>query len=341
MSFKVSIIMPVFNSEKYLKEAIDSILNQTYKDFQLIIINDGSTDSSLEIVNEYAIIDKRVKVFNNDGNKGLPYTRRRGLELADTEYIALMDSDDISYPKRLEEQVNYLDNNKSVMVVATDFDYLIDDKIVKFKKLACKKNLTEENTSIDYQLMFFNPILNSSAMFRSDFIRKNKINYREEYFVAQDYIFWVDCKRKGLFHTIDKKLIAYRKGHENITKKSSETKRIERKNLIDNIRVTAVKNNGFTLNKSEMEIFNRVFSDPYIELDKNDFNSFYSVINNMIGQVNDNKKKKILANVAKYELIKRVRITNMKWNDKFKVSVNRFKYESIKVSLVSVLRILK
>lgn len=85
----VTVIMPVYNAEKYLKESIESILNQSFKDFELLIINDGSTDLSLDILNKYKLIDTRVRIVNNEGNKGLPYTRDRGLELAKGEYIAL------------------------------------------------------------------------------------------------------------------------------------------------------------------------------------------------------------------------------------------------------------
>lgn len=341
MKKKVSIIMPVYNSEKYLKEAIESILNQTYTNFKLIIINDGSTDGSLDIINEYIKNDERIELFNNDGNKGLPYTRKRGLELADTEYIALMDSDDISYNQRLEEQVKYLDENKKIDVVATDFDYLINNEIKKVKRISFNRAIEEENLMISYQLMFFNPILNSSAMFRSEFIKKHNINYDKDYFVAQDYVFWVDCKRNGMFHIIDKKLIAYRKGHENITKKSSSSRSKERKELIDRIRINAINNNGFKLGKNQLEIFNKVFSDPFIELEKNDFYLIYNVIEEMISQICQEDNKKIFSNTAKYEIVKRARISDISIKDKLDIVMYKLSKEKIRTIIFSLIRIFK
>ena len=106
MNKKITVFMPVYNSERYLKEAIDSILNQSYKNFELLIINDGSTDSSIDIIKSYN--DSRIKLINNDCNKGLPYTRNLGLKLAKGDYIAIMDSDDISYIHRLKKQIEFL-----------------------------------------------------------------------------------------------------------------------------------------------------------------------------------------------------------------------------------------
>ena len=109
---KVSILMPMYNSEKYIKESINSILNQEYKNFELIIVDDGSIDSSIEIVKEYN--DSRIKLYENIENKGLPYTRNKLLSLATGEYIALFDSDDIALKNRIKAQVEFLEKNKNI-----------------------------------------------------------------------------------------------------------------------------------------------------------------------------------------------------------------------------------
>lgn len=340
MNKKVSLIMPVYNSEKYLNQAIDSILNQTYGDFELITINDGSTDSSLDILKDYASKDSRIQIFNNNGNKGLPYTRRRGLELAKGEYIALMDSDDLSYPERFAEEVKYLDENKEVSVVASNFDYLIDDNIVKIRRIYKKDNLLIENLKLKYKFMFFNPILNSSAMFRKNFIVNKQLNYREEFFVAQDYMFWVDCINKGKMHIINKKLILYRKGHENITRKSSEKKSEERKKLIDTIRTIMVRNNKFILSESEQLLFNKIFSDPYISLDYYDFIELYNVINKMRLQIDEKINYKIFSDIAKYEIARRIECSNIGFIDKVHLAGKRFKNESFIITFLSLVKVL-
>ena len=95
---KVSVLLPVYNAEKYLQEAIDSILRQTFTDFELLLINDGSTDGSEEVIRQYH--DDRIVYIKNDGNKGLIYTLNRGIEAAKGTYIARMDADDVSLPER-------------------------------------------------------------------------------------------------------------------------------------------------------------------------------------------------------------------------------------------------
>src|SRR3979411_1813870 len=105
----VSFVMPVYNAEKYLKEAIDSVLHQSYKNIELVIINDGSTDSSKDII--LANDDPRIRYFENKFNSGIVYSRNRGLQLAIGDYIATLDSDDIALPHRTEQQVDFLEKN--------------------------------------------------------------------------------------------------------------------------------------------------------------------------------------------------------------------------------------
>jgi glycosyltransferase involved in cell wall biosynthesis len=101
----VTVLMPVYNAEKYLREAIDSILNQTLTNFEFLIVDDGSKDSSIDIINSYN--DPRIKLVRNESNLGISKTLNRGIELASAELIARMDADDISYPVRLQKQYDY------------------------------------------------------------------------------------------------------------------------------------------------------------------------------------------------------------------------------------------
>ena len=117
----VSVIMHVYNSSEYLIESIESILNQTFRNFELIIINDGSTDESEKIIKSYA--DKRIVFFIQE-NKGLASTLNRGINQARGNWIARMDADNISYPNRLEEQLKFLINNKACVAVGSNADYV-------------------------------------------------------------------------------------------------------------------------------------------------------------------------------------------------------------------------
>ena len=111
--------MPVYNAEKYLVESIESILNQSLKNFEFIIINDGSKDKSLGIIKKYAKKDKRIILLNNSRNLGLQKTLNKGLEVARGKYVARMDADDISLPKRLEIQFNYMEDHLEIFLVGS------------------------------------------------------------------------------------------------------------------------------------------------------------------------------------------------------------------------------
>ncbi|MFS8652378.1 MAG: glycosyltransferase family 2 protein, partial [Caldibacillus sp.] len=113
----VTVFMPVYNSGKYLVEAIESILRQTYRNLELLIVDDGSTDHSIEIIKTFA--DPRIRLIKNDQNRGIPFTRNVGLKEARGKYLAIMDSDDISHPERIERQVAYLENHPAIDVAGT------------------------------------------------------------------------------------------------------------------------------------------------------------------------------------------------------------------------------
>ena len=114
---KISVIMSAYNSEKFISKSIDSILAQTFKNFELIIINDSSIDKTKDIIETYRKKDKRIKIICNRQNLGPAKSRNRALKIAKGEYIAIMDSDDVSLPKRLEVQYHFLENNPDIFLI--------------------------------------------------------------------------------------------------------------------------------------------------------------------------------------------------------------------------------
>ena len=121
--------MSVYNGEDYLAQAIDSVLNQTFLNWELIIINDCSTDKTGEILNEYALRDERIKVHTNEVNLRLPSSLNKALTLAQGKYIARMDADDICLPNRLQEQYNFMEKNKDVALSSCKFMTLKNETI--------------------------------------------------------------------------------------------------------------------------------------------------------------------------------------------------------------------
>ena len=131
-SYKVSVVMPVYNAGLYIDEAIESILNQTLTDYEFIIIDDGSSDDSFSKICQWASKDNRIKAIKHE-NMGRSLTRNKGIELSTSEFIAFMDADDISTPNRLELSYNYLKNNLDVAAVSGGYEYTCMYGIPLFK----------------------------------------------------------------------------------------------------------------------------------------------------------------------------------------------------------------
>lgn len=149
----ISVIMPVYNGEKYLASAIESILNQTYDYFELIIINDGSTDNSMDIINNYAKMDNRILVVSRK-NRGLVYTLNEAIKISTGEYIARMDADDISHTLRFEKQVYLLNDNPNLYLVGTDFELIFEENVSEDLKQEMIKFQEFSNKPIPQQRRF-------------------------------------------------------------------------------------------------------------------------------------------------------------------------------------------
>jgi glycosyltransferase involved in cell wall biosynthesis len=180
---KVSVLLPIYNAEAFLREAVESILAQTFSDFELLAINDGSTDHSREILTSFS--DSRLKIIDNDGNRGLIYTLNRGIEHAKGEFIARMDADDIALPERLALQIRFLDENPNVALVGGQTE-LIDSYSKSFK--LCQ--LPQTHDEIITKIFTANCFVHPSVLFRANVIR-NLGGYREEALHAEDYDLWL------------------------------------------------------------------------------------------------------------------------------------------------------
>ncbi|MCM3363556.1 glycosyltransferase family A protein [Niallia sp. MER TA 168] len=212
----ISIIMSVYNSEKYLKESINSILTQSYKNFEFIIINDGSIDNSINIINEFK--DNRIKLHDNKENKGLIYSLNKGIELSKGRYIARFDSDDICAPNRLEEQIKYLEENKDIDIAASNAVLFLDGFPFIRKKVSFKQNYSV----IKSELLFRNRILfHPSIMLRSSVLKNDvKYRYNNDHKMCEDFGLWQLLSMKHKIGIVQQPLIHYRISKSSITSKS-------------------------------------------------------------------------------------------------------------------------
>ncbi|WP_053362684.1 glycosyltransferase family 2 protein [Bacillus sp. FJAT-27251] len=215
---KVTVLMPVFNGEKYLKQAIKSILRQTYKNFEFLIIDDGSTDKSVKIIKTYK--DPRIRLVRNKKNIGLIKTLNKGLSLARGEYIARMDCDDISLPKRLEKQVEFMDQHPDIGVCGTAVK-LIGKKV--------KWQFPSDPDHIKCQLLFANTIAHPTAMIRKKVL--NNIKY-EKYAHAEDYHLWVTLSNKTKLTNLPEILLKYRQHSKQVSNKFNRKQQATAKRIV-------------------------------------------------------------------------------------------------------------
>lgn len=195
---RLTVLMPAYNVGKYIAEAIDSILQQTFTDFELLVIDDCSTDNTAEIVETYT--DKRIRYVKNEQNLGLAENLNKGISLANTEYIARMDGDDISVSTCLEKQIQYLDNHPDIGICGVGFQF--------FGTKTSKVMYPEYFENIKVLMLFGCAVI--LPMFRKKVFVENNLKYRTSAFPAEDYMIWAECLRVTKIHNLQEVLFFYR-----------------------------------------------------------------------------------------------------------------------------------
>lgn len=247
---KVSVILPVYNGEKYLEEAIESILNQTVKDFEFIIINDGSTDSSEEIILSYT--DKRIKYFRHE-NIGLAATLNKGIELSEGIYIARQDQDDISLPKRLEKQITFMENNPSVGLLGA-WAKIIDENN---NKRGSHRHPTHDKLLKNF-LLFNNPFVHSSVIIRKNVLMKTGFyTTNPDRQPPEDYELWSRISRVAEIANIPLELICYREVQTSMSREGEHP-------FSKKVRMISIENIRHYLSGSGYERFAEQIADAYI-----------------------------------------------------------------------------
>ena len=194
--------------EEFLRESIESILSQSYLNFELIIIDDCSTDDSVSVIQSYK--DSRIKLYVNEENIGLTKSLNKAIDLCKGEFIARMDSDDISEPERFEKQVAYLKNHQDVIVCGT-WAKLIGDWKESHTNEYIKRTIPDRKTFSIMQLFANNPnIVHPTAMFNRRILIEYNIRYDEKYIYAQDYKMWMRCNDYAKCAIVPEVLLKYR-----------------------------------------------------------------------------------------------------------------------------------
>jgi glycosyltransferase involved in cell wall biosynthesis len=195
--------MAVYNGESYLKESIESILSQTFDDFEFLIINDGSSDGTRERILAYP--DARIRLVENEGNVGQTRSLNRGLKLAMGGFIARQDADDVSEPQRLAKQVAFLESHPELALLGTWYKKIdASGTVMAERKLPCYK------TDIRWSLLFFCPVVHSSVMFRKSMVLDQIGFYNEAFSYAQDHELWNRIARRLPVENLPEHLVRFR-----------------------------------------------------------------------------------------------------------------------------------
>ena len=211
----VSVLLPAYNAQNTIAETIQSIIEQTYKEWELIIINDGSTDNTKYIIQSFK--DPRIRYFENDGNKKLIYTLNKGIDLSKGDYIARIDADDIAMPERLEQQVAFMDSQKDVIVCGSfmqAFGQGIDSYVISY---------FTDDQSIKEHFLISSPFGHPSVMIRKQALIVNNIRYDADYLHAEDLKLWYDLMDYGKYANIPTVLMKYRISDTQCTQKGNAT----------------------------------------------------------------------------------------------------------------------
>jgi glycosyltransferase involved in cell wall biosynthesis len=207
-NIKITVLMPAYNASNYIGEAIESVLKQTFSDFELLIIDDGSIDNTAEIVRSFK--DSRI-VFLQQKNSGIAVALNAGLQAARAEYIARFDADDICYANRLEMQYEFMINNPGYIVVGSDVDYVdVDGNFIFSHQAPAYTSIQIKN--LPYSVCFF---IHSSVLFKKSVIPGTGYNAHAHTF--EDHFLWLQIMNKGKFHNLSQSLMQVRLNPQSLT----------------------------------------------------------------------------------------------------------------------------
>ena len=201
----ITVLTTVFNAGRFFEPAIRSILSQTFRNFEFLIVDDASTDGSAKVAEAWAGKDPRIRVIRNDENKGQTASLNQGLQLARGRWIARQDADDLAHPLRLSKQHQFLSIQPSVVLLGTN-GRIIDEQ----DRLTGLLDAPLSQQAITWTSPFLNPFMHTSVMFRADVIRDQLGGYNKAYRIAQDYELWTRVIAAQQSANLPQRLVCYR-----------------------------------------------------------------------------------------------------------------------------------
>lgn len=263
---KISVLMPAYNAEKYIAESIESILNQTFTDFELIIVDDASKDSTWEIINRYSEKDIRIKAYRNEENIGVTKNRNSLIKKALGDYVAWQDADDISHPSRLELQHNFMQDNNNIGICGGYLEFFNQNGTIFIQKY------DEKDVELRKKIFRYSPVSQGVSMIRKNVFLFTGL-YNEQLDQAEDLEMTFRIGSRYEFANIPLILLKYRKHTESISSKSIL------KNIKSTVKVrfNAVESYGYKMCLRDKIINHLTLLFSYIPLSSETINYLFKV----------------------------------------------------------------
>ena len=252
----VSVVMPSYNGGKFIGEAIESVISQTYENWELIIVEDCSEDDSQKIIQNYT--DQRIRLFCNERNQGIAESTNRGIRKSRGKYIALLDDDDIAEKERLSWQVDYLESHPEIDFLGGRSRFIDEEGAVVDYSCIPRNNPRYIKAMLLFQSMDF---LNGTAMIRKEFMERHHLYYQNHCYGMQDFRFYIESSKVGNISTINRFLLRYRVHPENDTKRNFRVFQEERKQAYAYFQQLSLRKSGFSLQEESLAFLQRVLAE--------------------------------------------------------------------------------
>lgn len=237
---QVTVFIPVYNKASYLKECLDSVLNQEYKDFEILLVDDVSTDNSVEIINSYH--HSSLRLIRNQKNMGPGGCSNMAIEEAHGKYLVRMDADDISPLNRLSLQVKYMEDHPEIVASSGNVQcFGADNGLWKYP---------HKDKEAKASMLFSTPVCQGACIMRLDQIRKSGVRYGSvSNYIGEDRVFWFDLRKKIQFGNLNEVVLHYRRGSQNIAHDKNFNRIEIRKNIIRYM----MEHCGFSVTENDIE----------------------------------------------------------------------------------------
>lgn len=288
----VSVIMPVYNAKEYIGKAIESILNQTYENFEFIIFDDASTDGTCELIQ--AFNDPRINLIQKPKNTGYIDSLNMGLAIAKGKYIARMDADDISLPTRFETQIAILEGDEQIGVCCSNYQVINENG-----RLNPCKNWQHNDLPVFWELLWENPVAHPTVIMRADVLRQHQFRYNKKTHPAEDYDLWCKMCLVTKFYRTEEVLLYYRVHSASEFQKNKDA---AFQNGLKSLQELAVQLCGYPF--PDMHIQQTVFHTVFKKQDITDPEKYYTWLNELLQLVIEkgfvaSKDRAVIANQIK------------------------------------------